>query len=227
MAALLPAANNLHKLQRPPLGREYGDGDGDEDIDVDNSAAAPLRYASLERVYSAASVCVSANRSSNVMSKKVKARKLVVHDDVDVDNHQIVHVYSRRPKRLRHSPPTPSFFESLIARSAELVPNVVVKTEICDLEDSMDDNSSRMPKKRRIGSSELLKLGVDSSVLGALDRPRLRDCRNNNVNSTNVISPKKKRRFVKNADKFLLLPPSTKRWIRLVITFRILSVSVT
>ncbi|EEF34619.1 histone-lysine N-methyltransferase ATX2 [Ricinus communis] len=211
-----------HKFQRPPLGREFdeeGEGGGEEDdtnIDNSHTAAARLRYVSLERVYS-----VSATGSSNVMSKKVKARKLVEnhhhHHHNPLDRPPIVYVYSR--KRLHKSP---SFYETLVARAAELS-NVVVKTEICDSEDTIGvDFEPKGKKRRRIGSSELVKLGVDDSsrVLSSLDMPRLRDCRNYNVNSNNSGNLKrKKRNFVQNSDKdrILLLSPTTKRWVRLNI----------
>ncbi|KAG8481266.1 hypothetical protein CXB51_026028 [Gossypium anomalum] len=55
---------------------------GDED-----DADTPIRYVSLDRVYSSASLCVSATNSSNVMSKKVKARKLIVDNDHPLKTH--------------------------------------------------------------------------------------------------------------------------------------------
>ncbi|KAJ9178448.1 hypothetical protein P3X46_010328 [Hevea brasiliensis] len=215
MAFLHKRKDHHHKFQRPPLGREYGE-EG-EDINVDTHTDAPLRYVSLDRVYSAASLCVSASGSSNVMSKKVKARKLIVHgiDDPRLGRPPILYVYSRRSKRPRHSTPTPSFFESLILRTAESVPKLAVKTEICGFEDSIDNDLKRKEKKRRIGRSELVKLGVDSSVLGGVERPRLRDCRNHNVNSNSGTLRRKNRGSLQISDKVLSLPASTKRWVRL------------
>ncbi|KDP42889.1 hypothetical protein JCGZ_23831 [Jatropha curcas] len=210
--AFLHKRKHQHKIQRPPLGRDFDD---EEDTNVDNHTDAPLRYVPLDRVYSAASLCVSASGSCNVMSKKVKARKLLVDDDPCLSRPPIIHVYSRRTKRPRHSSPTPSFFESLIARAAELVPKVAVKTEICQFEDSINDDLKRKEKRRRIGCSELMKLGVDSSVLGVLDRPRLRDCRNHNVNSNNRSLRGKKRGSLQDSDKVLSLPATGKRWVRL------------
>ncbi|XP_015887157.3 histone-lysine N-methyltransferase ATX2 [Ziziphus jujuba] len=63
--------------------------DDDTNVDVHSAAGTPLRYVSLDHVYSSTSPCVSASGSSNVMSKKVKARKLTMvnhfdnHDDDD------------------------------------------------------------------------------------------------------------------------------------------------
>ncbi|PPD85760.1 hypothetical protein GOBAR_DD17301 [Gossypium barbadense] len=81
---------------------------GDEE-----DADTPIRYVSLDRVYSSASVCVSATNSSNVMSKKVKARKLIVDNDHPLKTHNppVVHVYSRRLKRPRQCV---SFYDSLL-----------------------------------------------------------------------------------------------------------------
>ncbi|WCJ41500.1 Histone-lysine N-methyltransferase ATX2 [Euphorbia peplus] len=209
MAALIHTPRKDHHIfQRPPLGREYDDEEEEQDINPDNTPIAPLRYASLERVYSAASF----SGSSNVMSKKVKARKLIDRNHNQNQNESI-HVYSRRPKRNRHCPPLPSFFESLVARAG----NVVVKTEICEVEDAVDGGFTRKEKRRRIGNSELVNLGVDdASVLECLDRPRLRDCRNNNVSGSNgILRKKKKPRSLENGDKLLLLNSTAKRWVRL------------
>ncbi|KAK8636897.1 hypothetical protein V6N13_064332 [Hibiscus sabdariffa] len=148
---------------------------GDEE-----DADTPIRYVSLDRVYSAASLCVSATNSSNVMSKKVKARKLIVDNDhlLKPHNPPVFHVYSRRPKRSRqcHS------YHTLLQDEGG---KTVVKGEI--------DETLR--KKRKTGSNELANLGVDSSVLCQQDRPRLRDCRNNSSvnNNVNCNSVKKRK----------------------------------
>ncbi|GMI70468.1 Arabidopsis TRITHORAX 1, SET DOMAIN PROTEIN 27 [Hibiscus trionum] len=171
---------------------------GDEE-----DADTPIRYVSLDRVYSAASLCVSATNSSNVMSKKVKARKLIVDNDhlLKPHNPPVLHVYSRRPKR----PLQCDSYDSFLKDEGE---KTVVKVEI--------DETSR--KKRRIGSNELANLGVDSSVLCQPDRPRLRDCRNNgsfnnNVNSYSV----KKRKHISTLDsqRGFIVSSTAKRWVRL------------
>ncbi|TXG72916.1 hypothetical protein EZV62_001495 [Acer yangbiense] len=169
------------------------DGDTNINIDIHNSGT-PVRYASLDRVYSA---CVTGG-SSNVMSKKVKARKLLANHLDDPDHKPslsnkppIIHVYSRSFKRPRHS----SFFDSLLAAYEQV------------------DDDSRVSKKRtRVGSSELVKLGVDSTVLRSFDGPRLRGCRNTKINNTAISKTKKPpvRKRISHP-----VSSTTKRWLRL------------
>lgn len=163
-----------------------------------------IRYVSLDRVYSSASLCVSATNSSNVMSKKVKARKLIVDNDHPLKTHNppVVHVYSRRLKRPRQCV---SFYDSLLEGESQ---KTAIKSEI--------DESLR--KKRRIGSNELANLGIDSSVLCQSDRPRLRDCRNNcsvnnNVNSNSV--KKRKHNSTLNSQRSFTASATAKKWVRL------------
>ena len=49
-----------------------------------------------------------------------------------------------------------------------------------------------MVKRRKIGSTELEKLGVDLGALRGLDGPRLRECRNNNNNNNNHVDGERK-----------------------------------
>ncbi|KAJ7979107.1 Histone-lysine N-methyltransferase [Quillaja saponaria] len=211
----------LHKQQ---------EGEEDTNIDIHTSTGTPIRYLPLDHLYSATSPCrISASGSSNVMSKKVKARKLIINhlDDIDLKNPSqskppLVHVYSRCPKRPRHSSENPSFYDSLVAR---VVPtsNVSAKSEICETRDfgnNQEDEGSKagkLLKKRKSGSYELVKLGVDLSVLHSLDRPRLRDCRNNTVNnSSNCGNTRRKKRISsENRAKILSASPRAKRWVRL------------
>jgi hypothetical protein len=217
----------------------------DDDTTLDGT---PIRYLPLDHVYSATSPCrVSAGVSSNVMSKKVKARKLIANDfDLNPSSSitsstsslpnrpSVLRVYSRRPKRSRHSPSNPSFFRKLISRGtgdagSEFEPEDS-KADILLL--NLNQAKAKKKKKRRIGSSELVKLGVDSTILRSLDRPRLRDCRihnlnnsnnNNSNNNTNVDSNnsnlrKRKRNSAssENCEKVLSDSPTTKRWVRSV-----------
>ncbi|TYI06487.1 hypothetical protein ES332_A10G163200v1 [Gossypium tomentosum] len=163
-----------------------------------------IRYVSLDRVYSSASLCVSATNSFNVMSKKVKARKLIVDNDHPLKTHNppVVHVYSRRLKRPRQCV---SFYDSLLEGESQ---KTAIKSEI--------DESLR--KKRRIGSNELANLGIDSSVLCQSDRPRLRDCRNNcsvnnNVNSNSI--KKRKHNSTLNSQRGFTASATAKKWVRL------------
>ncbi|CAK7348099.1 unnamed protein product [Dovyalis caffra] len=198
--ALLHKPHTEDKIHKSPL-----------DFEEDEAGGTHIRYVSLDRVYSAASLC----GSSNVMSKKVKARKLLPHNH---DQHHprvnnppsLLHVYSRRPKRT----PCPSFFDSLVSRAT--APKEVVKSEICGFEEESMIELNKEKKRRRIGSNELLKLGVDSNILLGLDRPRLRDCRNNtNSSNSKIRNFKRKKRdsMVTNSDKFSALPATTKRWV--------------
>ncbi|KAJ4841207.1 hypothetical protein Tsubulata_043984 [Turnera subulata] len=194
----------------------------DGDINIDNHHTAddtPLRYVPLDRVYSAASLC-SVGGSSNVMSKKVKARKLLLrpHDggaDPRAHAPPLRYVYSRRPKRYLRAAPTPSYFDSLLSRAGEAGGAVeLVGEEVVEEEKA---------KKRRIGSNELVKLGVDSSALRGLDGPRLRDCRNHTVDSNancgrdskiKGLKRRKKLDSAENPNGVLSLPPASKRWVR-------------
>ncbi|KAL3572554.1 hypothetical protein D5086_026458, partial [Populus alba] len=125
------------------------------------AGGTPIRYVSLDRVYSAASLC----GSSNVMSKKVKARKLLPHHHDDLHHPRgdhppsLLHVYSRRSKRA----PRPAFFDSLVSRAAE--PKEAVKSDFCEFEEESMIELNKEKKRRRAGSKELLKLGVDSNIL--------------------------------------------------------------
>ncbi|XP_024026210.1 histone-lysine N-methyltransferase ATX1 isoform X1 [Morus notabilis] len=207
------------------------DQEDDTTIDVHTAAGAPIRFVPLDHVYSATSPCASG--SSNVMSKKVKARKLLLHDrfasespaaeqDDDGDRKPqlipplprkppIVNVYSRRSKRPRRSSAnSPSFYDSMLARAES--------TSGGD-----DSEVGRLVKKRKKSGGklgpvgELVKLGVDSDVLSGLDRPRLRDCRNYNFGGKNNGKglKRKKRSSEENCEKALSDSPTTKRWVRL------------
>lgn len=68
-----------------------------------------------------------------------------------------------------------------------------------------------------------MKLGVDSSVLRSLDGPRLRDSRNRNAtnsNNSSTNSRKRKRVFSENCETVLSESPSTKRWVRFVLSLQ-------
>ena len=200
--ALLHKPHTEDKIHKSPLDVEEEAGD------------TSIRYVSLDRVYSAASLY----GSSNVMSKKVKARKFLPNHHPRVNNPpSLLYVYSRRPKQLPH----PSFFDSLAPRAAE--PELVVKSEIGEFEEEPMIELNKEKKRRRIGSNELLKLGVDSNNLLGFDRPRLRDCRNNtNNNSSKTGNFKRKKRdfMVTNPDNFSSLPATSKRWVRWVSFLR-------
>ncbi|KAJ6723622.1 HISTONE-LYSINE N-METHYLTRANSFERASE ATX2 [Salix koriyanagi] len=96
--------------------------------------------------------------------------------------------------------------------------NEVVKSEFCEFEEDSLIKLTKEKKRRRMGSNELLRLGVDSNIVLGFDRPRLRDCRNNTNNSNSKIeSFKRKKRdsMVTSSDKFSPLTATSKRWVRL------------
>ncbi|XP_010245953.1 PREDICTED: histone-lysine N-methyltransferase ATX2-like [Nelumbo nucifera] len=127
------------------------------DEEEETDTGTPIRYLPLHRVYSATSPCVSASGSSNVMSKKVKARKLIETLDDPPDDHptkplqmppSLIRVYTRRAKRPRHSANKPSFFAALVRRveSESRNPSKLEQNKnVGDdrLEDSTNDDDAR------------------------------------------------------------------------------------
>ncbi|GAV58994.1 PWWP domain-containing protein/SET domain-containing protein/FYRN domain-containing protein/FYRC domain-containing protein/PHD_2 domain-containing protein/zf-HC5HC2H_2 domain-containing protein [Cephalotus follicularis] len=213
---------DYQKHQSSPSPEDYTN---NMDNNVDN--LTPIRYASLDRVYSAApSLCVTG--SSNVMSKKVKARKLTI---INNNNNNHLRVYSRRRDGKRKT--TASFYESILARSQSVVVVKAEVEEVCECSTggvNREGEKLNFKKRRRVGPTELLNLGVNSAVL---DGPRLRDSSsrfqrhhsknisnnlknncNNNFTSSNgkqrVIWCKKKRDSAYN-----LPTATTKKWLRL------------
>ncbi|KAK6230995.1 hypothetical protein QUC31_002513 [Theobroma cacao] len=175
-----------------------GGGGDKEDADI------PICYVFLDRVYSVASFCVNATNSSYVMSKKVKAHKLIIdnyhHHHLNPQNPLFLHVYARLPKQPLQCV---SFYDSLLEDESE----TVVKSEIDEC----------LSKKMRVGKIELVKLVVNSSVLSELDLPRLRDSRNNNSVNNNVNNNSvKKRRHNSTPSLQLGFTCSTtaKKWVR-------------
>ncbi|KMT11027.1 hypothetical protein BVRB_5g112470 [Beta vulgaris subsp. vulgaris] len=195
----------------------------EEDID-NHYAGTPIKFLPLCHVYSATSPCVSASGSSNVVSKKVRARKLTLidgclddhqHDDDEEeekrgvgeelksepqsDSRKVIRVYSRRVKK----------------KPVQEGEGIAVKAEPVEEEGFVGDVLVGFPnKRRRVGCSELLKLGVDSSVLSRLNGPRLRESRfQYNVNATKSVVKKKKQNSSvnhKNQDDWRL-----KKWFQL------------
>lgn len=206
----------------------------EEDIEI----GTPTRYVPLHHVYSATSPCVSASGSSNVMSKKVKARKLIdSFDEAKPSLPQkppIIAVYTRRHKRPRHSnDKDSSFLGSVISRVESESDSPVVKSESVEYSfddsgtanESNDNNNNNNEitvnyrKKRRIGNSELVKLRVDSSAFCHLKGPRLREGRNHNKNNYSGGSLRlKKCSSSENYQNSHLqkVSSSSKRWVRYV-----------
>lgn len=119
-------------------------------------------------------------------------------------------MYSRRDKRPRHGVQSSSFFHAVAARAQPKA----VKIEEVDEEEFA--RLLEKKKRRKFGSSELVKLGVDSNVLRTLDGPRLRECRSNQKLETSRNREKlsmKKRNSSVNGDKILKVAPSVKKWV--------------
>ncbi|CAA7015002.1 unnamed protein product [Microthlaspi erraticum] len=187
------------------------------EIDIDDQVEAPVRYGSIERVYSVSPLslcCISAVGAHSLMSKKVQAQKLPMIEKFDVEENgvsspadccqlddyklrtqrpEIIRVYCRRRKRPRREP----FLKS-------------VKTESLELDDANAWFEEKKQKKMRIGNCELDKLSVDSIGIRTSTLPSLRGCRNKQIGS----SPKK-RSSAKKKEEVSLASASAKRWVRL------------
>ncbi|KAI4334802.1 hypothetical protein L6164_013511 [Bauhinia variegata] len=199
------------------------EGEEDTNIDVHTSRGTPIRYVPLDHLYSATSPCrVNPSGSANVMSKKVKARKLnLCHLEEDGDQKKapekppLVHVYSRRRKRLRHCSQSLSFYDSLVGRVESTSENCEIDEYDKDRENDNFEEVGVLVKKRK-GDDDDAELRKDCSPLGSLDRPRLRNGRNFSVfNSRN--SRIKQHTSSENCLKMLPASHSVKRWVRLII----------
>lgn len=207
-----------------------------EEEEVDH----PVRYLPLGHVYSAAP-CINPSGSSNVMSKKVKARKLVEEGeeegvggeeedrkmplDLDRDDFQRsnagkpILVYHRRVKKPRPTVDGPSSFDSL-AQRLESRPDLAGDREGKGIErgDSYQLDleadfvrEGKNVKKRKMMKYELLRLGDGSGSLSGVSGPRLRGT--GGFNMTNVDKTKKR---VRDAPKDLSGLGKGKRWVECV-----------
>lgn len=184
-----------------PQPQEEVGADDDTNIDVHTTNGTPIRYLPLDHLYSATSSCrVNPSGSSNVMSKKVKARKFsLTHlDDSDqkkqLGKPPLVHVYSRRRKRPRYSEKGLSAYDSLVARAESNLEIHEIGDSVKELEDE-NSEAGRLLKKMRGGNSELEKLGADLDALGgsSTDRTRLRNFRNHDFNIRNISNARKRK----------------------------------
>ncbi|KAK9159716.1 hypothetical protein Syun_006057 [Stephania yunnanensis] len=180
----------------------------DDDDDDDEGVAAelharrggdangtPKRYLPLHHVYSATVPCVGASGSSNVMSKKVKARKIVVDsgfgeedDGVDESGQKkkiepVLRVYARKRKR------NPSELNELEAR-----PSVCVKVEVEEVEEEEAEDKVRILKKGK-RNCELVNLGVEGLSPPLLDSPRQRGRRGSTSSSVGTVVRRRKRKL--------------------------------
>lgn len=181
----------------------------------------PVRYASLESVYSVSSsssslCCISAAGSH----KKVNAQKNPMTDSFELQPHrrpEIVHVYCRRKRRRRRR--RESFVELALLQNERK--DGIVKIENAELDEEEEEEKKKKQKKRRIGNAELMKLGVDSTTLSVSATPPLRGCRIKAVCSGNKQdgSSRSKRSFVKNQEKVVSASATAKKWVRLGFTY--------
>lgn len=98
-------------------------------------------------------------------------------------------------------------------------PAAAVKVEEADGDDEFERGLEK--KKRKLGINELLKLGVDSSILCNLDGPRLRDSRSNHKLDRSKNGEKlrlKKRNSSVSCEKILSDPSSVKKWVGYVFS---------
>jgi len=190
----------------------------------DHAADNPVRYASLESVYSvsssSSSLCCKTAAGSH---KKVNALKLPMSDSFELQPHrrpEIVHVYCRRKRRRRRR--RESFLELAILQNEGVErDDRIVKIESAELDDEKEEeNKKKKQKKRRIGNGELMKLGVDSTTLSVSATPPLRGCRIKAVCSGNKQdgSSRSKRNTVKNQEKVVTASATAKKWVRLGFT---------
>ncbi|XP_019707927.1 histone-lysine N-methyltransferase TRX1 [Elaeis guineensis] len=206
-----------------------------EEEEVDH----PVRYLPLGHVYSA-TPCINPSGSSNVMSKKVKARKLVEEGEeeggrgeeedrkkpLDLDRADFqrsnagkpILVYHRRVKKPRPAVDGQSSFDSL-AQRLESRPDPAGNWGGKEMERGDGDRldleadlvgEGKNAKKRSLMKYELLRLGDGSGSLSGVSGPRLRGT--GGFNKTDVAKTKKR---VRDAPKDLSGPGKGKRWVEL------------
>ncbi|XP_010457683.1 PREDICTED: histone-lysine N-methyltransferase ATX2-like isoform X2 [Camelina sativa] len=191
----------------------------------------PVRYASLESVYSvsssSSSLCrISAPTASSSHNRINPHKQQFSHaDGFELRSHRrpdIVHVYCRRKRRSRKR--RESFVELAISQNEGVErKGGIVKTETTELDDDDDEEVEKekkkkpKPKRRRVGNGELMNLGVDSTTLSISDTPGLRGCRIKAVcsGSKQNGSSRRKKSFVKNQEKVLTASATAKKWVRL------------
>lgn len=187
----------------------------EEEEEVDSGTGTPVRYLPLRHVYSTSAPCVSASGSSNVVTKKVKARRMIADgfdgegDGVDQKPYPakppVVHVYARRRKRPRN----------LTAERPESGSLVAVKEERCESDGCEgvgggDRGVGVLGKKRRSANLEVKNLGDNSTGVGSSVRRRLREARKD---STVDLPHRRKRKSSENLTKVDSNSACIKRWL--------------
>ncbi|KAJ4967635.1 hypothetical protein NE237_014336 [Protea cynaroides] len=141
----------------------------------ETDTGTPIRYLPLQHVYSATSPCVNATGSLNVMSKKVKARKLIEEplgdppDDSGKKGSEsqsqkpaVIHVYTRRAKRPRHCADKLPFFDSLQKR----IETESKSSDGIDPKEDFGGNQFRDSDIDGIGDGDSTKNRADDSDVG-------------------------------------------------------------
>ena len=191
----------------------------EEEEEVDSGTGTPVRYLPLDRVYSTSAPCVSASGSSNVVTKKVKARRMIADSFVDegdggdrkplMAKPPVVNVYYRRRKRPRNLTP----------ESGALVE---LKEERCESEgcegvvgDGGGDRGVGVlkKKKKRSANFEVRNLGDNLKGVGSSVRRRPREARKD---ITVDLPRRRKRKFSENLSKADSTSACIKRWLRYV-----------
>ncbi|PSS23999.1 Histone-lysine N-methyltransferase [Actinidia chinensis var. chinensis] len=208
--------------------------------EIETGTGTPIRYVPLCDLYSATSPCVSGS-SNGIVSKKVKARKLLHHHNHNNHNHNnnncsnrvikeedthnkpqkppIINFYSRkRPRNSKKS----LFFDSSeplldSCANGSVTLGVVKEEQEEEVGDEGIDGLKHMKKQKRKGKSrnnELLSLGVDLCELGQLDDgPRMRGTRKRDPKlQYNNVSRRRKRGPSEDSQ---MVDYSAARWIRL------------
>lgn len=200
---LSPTANNKHEQEESPPQEHKTLVQSEEDHNHNHHREA--RYVPLDLVYSATSPC---SGYSNVMSKKVKARKFTVLENHNHNHNDVVSV-SVDPKPLPPKPPVIHVYFRCRRRSRKrtggggggcydtflmnlkTISLVEVKTEDVEFEGSVGGLVSCSNKKRKINSNndDVVNLGFDSVSVHA---PRLRGSsrkpNNNRANDATTVS---------------------------------------
>jgi len=143
-------------------------------IATEETDGTPIRYLPLDHLYSATSPC---SGSSNVMSKKVKARKLTNNNTEDSEIQFSNGEIDDSPIEIEKTMSKMTLFS---VEDFPKPPLLFVYTRRRRKRSSIEVDCERtVLKRRRIGSNELERLGIDLNLIGKIDDgPGLRKCRN-------------------------------------------------
>jgi hypothetical protein len=195
----------------PPNSDENGGGvatEEDTTIDIHTTHGTPIRYLPLDHLYSSTSPC---SGSSNVMSKKVKARKL--NNEIQFNNGEIDSQANDDEDDEKEISKTTT--SSMVVYAKPPVLYVYSRRRKRSSFPASDSERTAL-KRRRIGCNELESLGIDWNALGKFDGPRLRECRNQIGNSAGFDGKSSnKKKFGSGVKLPKLMPDSytLKRWV--------------